>query len=291
MMNISIYAKLILMNHLITITKANGTKELFEENKLIESLKNAGGSNQIIEEIIDHISKEMYDGMPTSEIYSRAFTLLRKHSMPIAVKYSLRRALSELGPDGFPFEKYVSKIFQAWGYETLVDQTIAGVCVAHEIDVVAWGKDKLVMVEAKFHNELGMKSDLKVTLYIKARFDDIRGNTFNYGGIVRKLDEGWLITNTKFTDQAIKYGECQGIKMIGWNYPIKGNLHDIITELHLHPFTCLVSLSNTLKKVLLQKGVVLCTDILKNPHYLTEIGMKSPEIDKVIKEINEVCGT
>ncbi|MEK7463868.1 MAG: ATP cone domain-containing protein [Patescibacteria group bacterium] len=278
------------MNHLITITKADGSKELFEESKLVESLKNAGGSEQIIEDVIDHVSREMYDGMPTSEIYSRAFKLLRKHSMPIAVKYSLRRALSELGPDGFPFEKYISRIFQAWGYETLTDQTVLGVCVAHEVDVVAWNKDKLMMVEAKFHNELGMKSDLKVALYIKARFDDLRGNMFNYGGVVRKLDEGWLITNTKFTDQAIRYGECQGVKMLGWNYPHKGNLQDIIEELRLHPFTCLVSLSNAHKKALLSKGVVLCTDIYKQPNFLREIGMKPTESEEVISEIRGVCG-
>lgn len=278
------------MNHLITITKADGTKELFEESKLVESLKNAGGSEQIIEEVIDHVSKEMCDGMPTSEIYKKAFDLLRKHSMPMAVKYSLRRALSELGPDGFPFEKYISRIFQAWGYETLTDQTVLGVCVSHEMDVVAWNKEKLIMVEAKFHNELGMKSDMKVALYIKARFDDLKGTVFNYGGVDRKLSEGWLVTNTKFTDQAIKYGECEGLKMLGWNYPQKGNLQDIIEELHLHPFTCLASLSNAHKKTLLSKGVVLCTDILNQPHLLKEAGMKQVEAEEVLAEVRSVCG-
>lgn len=278
------------MNHLITIKKSDGTSELFEEQKLIESLKNAGGSDEIIGQIIDHVNKEIYDGMPTSEIYKYAFMLLRKHSMPIAVKYSIRRALSELGPDGFPFESYVARIFQAWGYETLTDQTVPGVCVPHEVDVVAWNKDKLMMVEAKFHNELTLKSDLKVVLYVKARFDDLRGNMFNYGGIMRKLDGGWLITNTKFTDRSIRYGECQGLKMIGWNYPIKGNLHDIIEELRLHPFTCLISLSNSHKRQLLSKGVVLCVDVLKFPHYLTEIGLKGPEVEEVIAEIKTICG-
>lgn len=277
------------MNHLISITKADGKRELFEESKLVDSLKNAGGSDEIIEEILDHISKEMYDAMPTSEIYSRAFKLLRTHSMPMSVKYSLRRALSELGPDGFPFEKYISRIFQAWGYETLTDQTVLGVCVSHEMDIVAWNPQKLIMVEAKFHNELGMKSDMKVVLYIKARFDDLRATTFNYGK-VRKLDEGWLITNTKFTDQAIKYGECNGMKLLGWNYPVKGNLQDIIEELHLHPFTCLDSLSNVHKKALLAKGVILCTDILDNPHFLKEIGMGDVESNEVIVEAKEVCG-
>ncbi len=278
------------MNHLITITKADGTRELFEESKLVESLRNAGGSDDIIEEIINHVAKEMWDGMPTSEIYSRAFKLLRSHSMPLAVKYSLRRALSELGPDGFPFEKYVSRIFEAWGYSTLVDQTVPGVCVPHEVDVVAWNKEKLLMVEAKFHNELGLKSDLKVALYIKARFDDLRGNMFDYGGVVRKLDEGWLITNTKFTEQAIHYGECNGVKMLGWNYPKKGNLQDIIEELRLHPSTCLISLSNESKRALLTKGVVLCMDIYKRPQILSEIGMSQADAEEVLTEVRSVCG-
>ena len=278
------------MNRFITIVKADGTRELFEENKLRESLQNAGGSEEIIEQVLSKIETEMKDGMRTSEIYSHAFLLLRKHSLPMAIKYSLRRALSELGPDGFPFEKYVEKIFRVWGFETLTDQAVPGACVNHEIDVVAWNKEKLIMVEAKFHNELGIKSDVKIALYMKARFDDLRGNMFNYGGVVRKLDEGWIITNTKFTEQAIKYGECQGLKMIGWNYPAKGNLQDIIEEYRLHPFTCLISLSNTHKRALLAKDVVLCTDIYDNIHYLREIGMSEAEEKAVIAEIIDVCG-
>ena len=278
------------MNHLITITKADGARELFEQSKLEASLRNAGGNDQIIDQIIEHIGKEMYDGMPTHEIYSKAFKLLRGHSMPIAVKYSLRRALSDLGPDGFPFEKYIARIFESWGYSTLTDQTVLGACVSHEIDVVAWNKEDLAMIEAKFHNELGMKSDIKVALYIKARFDDLRGNMFDYGGIKRTLTSGWLITNTKFTDQAIKYGECNGLKMIGWNYPAKGNLQDIIEELHLHPLTCLESLTSDNKKSLLSKGMVLCMEIYNNQNILKEIGVKSDNIQTIISEIKEVCG-
>ncbi len=288
--NYYINVRIYFMNHLITITKADGTRELFEESKLIDSLKNAGGNEEIIEKILEKIEAEMKDGMRTSEIYSHAFALLRKHSMPMAIKYSLRRALSELGPDGFPFEKYVARIFQSWGYETLTDQTVLGVCVPHEIDVVVWNKEKLMMVEAKFHNELGIKSDVKIALYMKARFDDLRGNMFNFGGFTRRLDEGWIITNTKFTEQAIRYGECQGIKMIGWNYPAKGNLQDIIEEHRLHPFTCLLTLSDSHKKALLKKGVVLCTDIYNNPQYLKEIGMGLVEEKAVTDEIKYVCG-
>ncbi len=276
------------MNHLISITKADGSKELFEESKLVDSLKNAGGTDATVEEIVAHIGKEVHDGITTGEIYSSAFKLLRTHSISTAVKYSLRRALSELGPGGFPFEKYVAKIFQAWGYETLTDQTVLGVCVSHEVDVIAWNDKKLLMIEAKFHNELAMKSDIKVALYIRARFDDLSKTTFDYGGKKRKLDEGWLITNTKFTEQAIKYGECNNLKMLGWNYPAQNNLHNIIEELRLHPFTCLSTLSDKNKKDLLEKGVILCTDIIENPKVLSEIGIKSPEYEEILEEAKTI---
>jgi len=277
------------MNHLVTITKADGTTELFEEQKLASSLKNAGGSEEIIEKILSRVESEMRDGMSTGEIYRHAFRLLREHSVPVAMNYSLRRALSELGPDGFPFEKYIARIFEAWGYETLTDQTVLGGCVAHEVDVVAWTRDKLIMVEAKFHNEYILKSDLKVVLYIKARFDDLKGNVYAFGGFHRKLDEGWLITNTKFTDQAIKYGECQKIKMVGWNYPKVGSLQNIIEDLRLHPFTCLLSLSNVQKKMLLAKGIVLCRDIIDHPNVLKEIGLPIAEAQKIYDEAKKVC--
>jgi hypothetical protein len=279
------------MKRLITITKADGSKELFEEGKLADSLRNSGGSPEVIEKIISQVAQEMHDGMKTSEIYRHAFRHLREHSMPVAVKYSLRRALSELGPDGFPFEKYISRIFQAWGYETLTDQTVFGGCVSHEVDVVAWNKQKLIMVEAKFHNEFVLKSDLKVVLYIKARFDDLKDNSYAYGGVHRKLDEGWLITNTKFTDQAIKYGECKNIKMVGWNYPKTGNLQSIIEDLRLHPFTCLTTLSNVHKKLLLAKGVILCKDLVDHPNVLKEIGMPMNEAQKVYDEAKTVCAS
>ncbi|MEK7641517.1 MAG: ATP cone domain-containing protein [Patescibacteria group bacterium] len=273
------------MNHLITITKSDGTQQLFEEEKLINSLKHAGASDQAIEEIIEQVERSMKDGMTTNEIYGHAFSLLRKHSVHTAVKYSVRRALAELGPDGFPFEKFVSRIFHAWGYDTLTDQHVMGACIEHEMDVVAWKDDTLAMVEAKFHNEFGLKSDVKVALYVKARFDDIALNEFDYGGTRRKLTERWLFTNTKFTDQAVKYGSCNNLRLIGWNYPSSGNLHTLIEELGLHPITCVTSLNHQQKKDLIGRNIITCADLVKRPEILTEIGVRSEEdIQKMLEE-------
>jgi hypothetical protein len=269
----------------IYITKADGSRELFNQEKLTSSLLRAGSSRKNANDILEHIQSELTDGMTTKDIYRHAFEMLHKEDKPIAIRYSLKKAILELGPSGFPFEKFIAEIFKADGFSTLTGQVVNGFCVEHEIDVIAWNKEKLIMCEAKFHNEGGMKSDLKVALYVKARFDDLRKMTFKYGK-ERKLDEGWLITNTKFSKTAIEYGSCQGgLIMIGWNYPPKGNLHDMILEAKLHPLTCLTSLKTTHKKALLDLGIVLCKTILENKNILKDVGLKDNEIKKVIDEI------
>ncbi|MFA6404383.1 MAG: ATP cone domain-containing protein [Candidatus Paceibacterota bacterium] len=278
------------MNHLISITKSDGTTELFEEEKLVNSLRRSGASPEVIDEIINEVEKEMWNGMKTEDIYHRAFGLLKHRSHSVAIKYSTRRAIFELGPDGFPFEKFVARIFNFWGYEAVTDQTVGGACVEHEVDVVAWKDKELAMVEAKFHNEFGLKSDLKVVLYVKARFDDVADNFYDYGGMKRKLTSRWLFTNTKFSDMAIKYGECKDIKLIGWNYPNSLSLHEIIDQNCLHPVTSIMSLSHQEKKDLIGRNALLCVDIIKNPDILHEIGVKTDIVSKVIEEANMVCG-
>jgi hypothetical protein len=193
----------------------------------------------------------------------------------------------ELGPSGFPFEKFVAEVLREKGFETLTDQKVRGKLVEHEIDVVAWNDEKLIMVEAKFHNQLGVKTDLKVILYVKERFDDLSAVTFDYGRPGRKIDEGWLVTNTKFTSTAIEYGSQQGkeLVLIGWNYPTQGNLHDLILEEKLHPLTCLGSLNGREKKELLDRGIVLCKTLRDNPELLEAVGLTDTEKEKVLEEI------
>ena len=272
------------MSQPVLITKSDGTRQPFDEEKLVNSLKHVGAAPAAIDEITDEVERGMKDGMTTYDIYNRAFALLKQHHSPTAVKYSIRRAMLELGPDGFPFEKFVARIFQAWGYETLTDQTLKGSCVEHEIDVVAWKGEALAMVEAKYHNEFGLKSDLKVALYVKARFDDLSGPSFSYGGKARKLSERWLVTNTKFTDKAITYAGCQGLKLVGWNYPEQGNLHDQIGQNGLHPLTCLSLLSHQEKRDLIGRNVLTCMDIVAKPAVLSEAGIKGDRAEKVIGE-------
>lgn len=276
-------------NKSIIILKADGTKEEFNENKLSESLINAGAKTVSAEAIVDHIKSELEDGMSTREIYHHAFLMLHKLEKPVAIRYSLRRAIADLGPSGFPFEKFVAEIFKAKGYETMTDQLVRGACVEHEVDVVAWNDRELCMAEVKFHNEFGLKSDLKVALYVKARFDDLSVRKYNYGGIERKLDRGMLITNTKFSEMAINYAECKGLRLIGWNYPNKGSLQDMIIDCGLHPITSLTTLTVSEKEELIRNGIVLCQGIIANPKALDLINVKDGKAKSVLEEANVLC--
>lgn len=271
----------------VYIVKAGGEREAFSDVKLRESLARAGTPHDIIEKIVHHISHEIEDGMTTSHIYQHAFELLHKLERPIAARYSLRRAMIGFGPSGFPFEKFLAELFKKQGFETMTGQIVKGACVEHEIDVVAWNDEKLQMVEAKFHNEVGTKTDLKVALYVKARFDDLINESFFYGKR-RSLDQGWLITNTKFSTNATRYGECSNLKMLGWNYPEHGNLQDLIEDAGLHPLTCLTTLTNSEKQYLLGKGVVLCKSVREHG-ILESAGFKKDTIARVRDEAQLLC--
>ena len=272
----------------ITIIKANGERETFESDKLRASLLRSGATEETAENVMALILPELHDNMTTNDIYKRAFNILKKTNKPVARSYSLRRAIIDFGPTGFPFEDFVAEILKAKGFECAIRQTVLGGCVPHEVDVVAYNKKKLIMVETKFHNELGIKSDLKVALYTKARFDDLKENVFNYGGVDRHITDGWLVTNTKFSSTAIHYGICKNLTMIGWNYPEKGNLQDMIESETLHPITCLSALSTADKRTLLGGKVVLCSDIKKNPKLLSQFLGNAFNISPVINEINEL---
>lgn len=269
------------------VIKADGSREQFDPAKLESSLKKSAASLAVVDEVMRHTLKELKEGMTTAQIYKHAFFILHKLERPAAKRYSLRRAVMELGPTGFPFEKYIAEIFKERGYTALTGQIIQGACATHEVDVVAWNDDKLILVEAKFHNELGMKSDLKVALYVKARFDDLAEKTYFYGKR-RKVDEAWLVTNTKFTSAAVEYGMCKGLTMIGWNFPDKNNLQTMIEDGNLHPITCLTSISKKETADLISLGIVLCRQLRGKTELAKRAGLTPIQIRDVMEEIEQI---
>jgi len=268
------------------IKKISGDKEPFDRSKFSRSLSKAGASSSFINQLIKEIEENRHL-RTTKKIYNYALDRLYRHKPAIASRYNIKQALLQLGPAGFPFEQFVAKIFQALGYATKTNVIIAGRCIDHEVDILLTEGNKQLMVECKYHNRQQLKSDVKVTLYIKASFDDVNEA---WGHRQLHLHKGWIVTNTKFTSEAIKYGECAGINLLSWDYPQGKSLIELIHAYTLHPITTLVSLNKKEKQTFIAKGFVLCKDAPRYKTMLKELGIPPQKIKAIISEALEVCG-
>ena len=86
------------------IVKGDGTQEEFDVRKLEESFKRSGTPPDVASKTAAEVARTVQSGMTTTEIYKNAYKLLKKKEKVIAARYSMRRAILELGPTGFPFE-------------------------------------------------------------------------------------------------------------------------------------------------------------------------------------------
>ena len=241
------------MSKLINVIKATGEIEPFSESKVISSLMRAGADRVLAQKILTRIKSSLYPNIPTFEIYSAVMRILKKEQKPVADRYNLKKAIMDLGPTGYPFEKFVAGLLISQGHKTQTNQIVRGRCVSHEIDVVAQN-DKKYMVECKFHSIPGGRTDVKVALYTYARFLDIKEKG--------KFDIPWLITNTKITQDAKDYALCVGMRVTAWDYPQGEGLNELIDKSGLHPVTSLTSLSEQKKRELIERGIVFCKDLV-----------------------------
>lgn len=272
------------------ITKADGTREEFKVAKLVNSLKRAGASKREIDSIVNSIESMLVDGIGTQLIYNKAFELLREGNDPVAAKYSLRRAVLNLGPTGFPFEDFLGRIFEAQGYTTKRRLLLKGKCATHEVDLAAYSPTHSFIAEAKFHARPGIKSDLQVAMYSYARLLDLQSKQVCKEDICGIISL-YVVTNTKFTTAAIKYAECSGIHLLSWDYPKKNSLQDMIEKHHLYPITVLTRLSNAQKQMLLQNNVILCSEIVEKPQVLSQLNLSRPKLESVLAEAAYLSNT
>ena len=273
----------------IKIKKYSGDLVDFDLEKLKNSLKRTKASEDLIQKIVFAVQNKLYDGISTKEIYQMAYKMLNKTiSKSSASRYKLKKAILELGPTGFPFEKFIAAILREDGFRTEIGVFVKGYCVTHEVDVVAKNERQHLMVECKYHNQQGRVNDVKIPLYIQSRFLDIDKQCKIREGDNFKFHQGWIVTNTRFSTEAIKYGECAGLKLMSWDYPENNSLSDQINKHGLFPITSLVTLSKKDKERLLEKEFVLCKDICDNPAILTEAGIDRKKHKKILENAHEL---
>lgn len=270
------------------VTKYSGEVVNYEEQKLINSLKKSGADDAVAKAIVKKIESELYEGITSKKIYKRAFQELKSVSNAHAARYNLRSALIGLGPAGFFFEKFIAKMFQEQQFQTKTNVSLEGKCISHEIDVILKSNNRVSMMECKFHSSQGAKTDVKVPMYILSRFNDVKNLEYHLFQPNEKISNCIIVTNNRFSTDAIQFGECSGLKMLSWNYP-EGNAIKEIIDLHaVYPVTCLTTLSQSEKEKIMILECITVKDLVKNPKILNQIELSHNRIKNILKEANQL---
>ncbi len=270
-------------NHIL-IVKSDGSRVPFSRGKLIKALQNSGADHDQASQVVSQVEQRIYDGIPSKKIYQFAYSLLKKKSYHVAGRYRLKKAILELGPSGYPFEIFVGRLFESFGYHVKVGKQIKGKCVKHEVDVVATKPGEQVIVECKFHGDYRSKTNVKVPLYINSRFEDIKAKWAEDNQYKDLNVKGFVVTNSRFTLDAIQYAECAGLGLISWDYPKEGSLKYYIDRSGLYPVTSLHSLTRAQKKLILEEGIVLCCELIRHADIMRKHSFSEQVIAKVLKE-------
>ncbi len=277
------------MSQEILIKKASGEKEPFSTEKLENSLRRVGAGKEATARITDEISNWLQEGVSTKKIYREAFRLLKKQRSGTAARYKLKKAIMEMGPTGYPFEHFVGQLIKHYGYDIEVGKEIEGQCVRHEVDVVATGNGRQIFVECKFYNSQGKHANVRVPLYIRSRVDDIVKKREGLPEFSRLKFQGWIVTNTRFTTDAVDYGKCSGLHLVSWDYPAGHGLRDMIEKEKFFPVTVITSINKQQKQVLLDAGIVLCRQICKDHKVLDKLEITPQKRKKLLDEVGDLC--
>jgi Holliday junction resolvase len=262
------------------VVKASGEFEKFDSYKIKRTCMKAGATEELANKIAREVERKSYDGISTRDILHITLSLLKKEKPVVAARYDLKGSIFRLGPAGFVFEELVGEIFKEYGYSTKVHSIIRGLCVSHEVDIIATKDNNNYMIECKYHNIPGIYTGLREVLYTYARFLDLKDG-FKAGGS-KDFKQPWLVCNTKFSDDAVQYASCKGMKIIGWNYPEGQGLGYLMESKKLYPVTMLRDLDIDSLDKLASSNFILALDLLRIPlkelNKITKISLKKLKI-------------
>ncbi|MBI2635128.1 MAG: ATPase [Parcubacteria group bacterium] len=267
----------------INVIKSNGQSQPFDALKIKRTILRSGASEETANRIAGEIENRVREGMKTKEIYSMILALLDKKAPAASRRYDLRSAILRLGPAGFDFEKYIAELLAAYGYKTELPPILEGACVTHEVDVLAAKEGRTAMIEAKLRQELGIFITIKDTMSTWARFLDLVDSAKI--GKVPHLDECWLITNSRFSHDSIKYGHCKNMVMLSWDHPKERPLPTWIDDVSLYPVTILKSIGPSILKSFSEANIMLLRDLVKiSPEELQKSLKLPPDVTKRLIE-------
>ncbi|MEA3272138.1 MAG: ATP cone domain-containing protein [Patescibacteria group bacterium] len=273
----------------ILIKKYSGVLVPFDAEKIKNTCRRAGASEELAEKVAKMVESKVYRGMTTREIMKLTLKILDKEKPAVAARYTLRDAIFKLGPAGFHFEKYVAALLKAYGYKTKLPPILQGACVEHEIDVAAEKDNRAAIIECKLRQSVRIFISIKDVMSTWARFLDLVD-----GAAIGKCphyDEIWIVTNARISGQGTRYGHCKNMVLLSWDHPRDRPLPAWIDDKTLYPITVLRKLDKASLDSFAKAGVLLVRDLTRRDTKKLQEKIKIPKnkLEKFIKEAKEIC--
>lgn len=183
----------------------------------------------------------------------------------------------------------MQKFLKSKGFETQTNLTLNGKCVSHEVDILLKKNEIVSMVECKFHGNQDAKTDVKVPMYILSRYNDLASQEYTLFNKTAKIEKCWIVTNNRFTEDAIQFSRCSNLELLSWNYPSGNSLKNKIDLHHIYPVTALTTLTLSEKDKLLTQNIITARELLAHKEWLNKIGLSQNRIKNVLKETNQLC--
>jgi hypothetical protein len=268
----------------VFVTKADGSKQLFDREKVVRTCLRMGANRRIAFEVADKVEARLYNGIPTSKVLQMIFRLLRKHKPTIRHFLDLRKGLSLMSSKP-EFEKFVQILLAHHGFEVSPNQIIRGKCVGHEVDAIARKDGVTYFVESKHHSNYHTPTGLDESRIARAVLEDVTEG-FVLGKSDLKIDRAMIVTNTRYSEHARRYGKCRNVLQIGWSSPINLGLQNMIEEKELYPLSCLRGLKSENRMQLVNSGIVLMKQLVEEePSKLAiETGIPREILKKIIEK-------
>jgi len=271
----------------VHVTKADGTMQLFDREKVFITCLRMGASRKTADEIAEKVERRLYDGIPTSKILQMTLRLLRKYKPAVRHLLDLRKGLSLM--DSKPeFENFVQILLAHNGFEVTPNRLITGRCVEHEVDAIAKKDGLTYFVEAKHHINYHTPTGLDESRIARAILEDVTEG-FELGKSSLRIDRAMIVTNTRYSEHARRYGRCRNILQIGWSSPTNLCLQNMIEEKNLYPLSCLRDLKNETKTKLVNSGIVLMKQLFEET--LQTLARKTGIQKETLKQIIEKAKT
>jgi hypothetical protein len=242
------------------VVKSDGTQEKFSIQKLERTVRRLNLNQKTTPQIVQRIVNQLKEGETTQKILKIIYKEIKKEVKHKVYRVDLRKAIQRLLPSP-DFEIYIGYVLQYLGYSMLPSQVLKGQCVEHEVDGIAQKDGLTFTVEVKHHQNPYVFTGIDVVRNTWAILQDFQEG---YSKGLHKFDfsNAIIVCNTRFSENAIKYGKCQGIQLIGWQTKKLG-LEKLIQNKKLFPITVLPNLSKTTQKKLVSARILSVRQLIR----------------------------